>query len=64
MADRQRQMRAAASRNVRIKPEFREEPDIEKLARAFISIAKGLAEKKAAEAQASANNGEKGDAVP
>ena len=64
MADRQRQMRAAASRNVRIKPEFREEPDIEKLARAFISIAKGLAEKKATEEHTPTDNGGKGDAVP
>jgi hypothetical protein len=47
--DKQKVSHDAKSRNVRVSPEFREEPDIEKLARAFISIAKGLAEKKAAE---------------
>lgn len=36
------------SRNIRVIPVFREEPDIEKLGRALIAIAKGLADKKAA----------------
>jgi len=31
--------RPAASTNVRVVPEFRQEPDIEKLARTFIAIA-------------------------
>ena len=39
---------SAASGNVRVIPEFREKPDIEKLARAIIAIAKNNAEKKAA----------------
>ena len=36
-------------RGGRITPEFRENPDIEKLARALIAITRGLAEKKAVE---------------
>ena len=56
--------RPAASRNVRVTPEFRAKPDVEKLARAFISIAKGLAEKNAAKEQPDAGDGGKGDGVP
>lgn len=37
------------SHKVRVIPEFRENPDIEKLARALIGIAIGLADKKQAE---------------
>jgi len=40
---------SAVPRGGRVTPEFRENPDIEKLARALIAITKGLAEKKAAE---------------
>ena len=62
--ERQKSGRPVASRNVFVTPEFRKEPDIEKLVRAFISVAKGLAEKKAAEEQAAGGNGGKGDGVP
>jgi len=43
------QPRISASRNIHVAPEFHKNPDIEKLGLAFISIAKGLAEKKAAQ---------------
>jgi len=44
--------RPAASGYVRVVPELCDKPDIEKLAKAFIAIAKTLAEKKKAEEQA------------
>jgi hypothetical protein len=47
--------RAATSRNVHVTPEFRDKPDIEKLAKALLAVAKKLAEKEQA--------GGKGDAV-
>ena len=34
---------SATSRNVRIVPEFRQDPDVVKLARAFVAIAEKLA---------------------
>ena len=54
----------ASSRNVRVTPEMRMSPDIEKLARALVSIAKGLAEKLAEEGQSTANDAGEGDGVP
>ena len=45
---KQKRGRPIQSRNVRITPEFRERPDIEKLGRALIAIAKQIAEKKKA----------------
>ena len=47
--DNKKMGRPIASRNVRVTPEFRENPDIEKLAHALIAIAKSIAEKKMAE---------------
>jgi hypothetical protein len=41
--------RPAASRNVRVTPEFREKPDIEQLARVLLNIADKLKEKPADE---------------
>ena len=75
MTDGQRTGRPAASRNVRVTPEFREQPDIEKLGRALIAVAKSIAAKKMAEEQAlndnpfnedtkESSNGGKGDGVP
>jgi hypothetical protein len=64
MMERQKSDRPVASRNVFVMPEFRKEPDIEKLVRAFISVAKGLAEKKAAEEKALSSGDGKGDGVP
>ena len=45
MSGIQRSGRIAASRNVRIAPEFREKPDVEKLARALLAVANKTAEK-------------------
>ena len=61
--DNQKRGRPLASRNISVAPEYRNEPDVEKLGRAFIAIAKGLALKKAAEEQDSERIG-KGDTVP
>lgn len=38
-----------ASRNVRVTPEFRPDPDIEQLGRALIAVAISIAQKKEAE---------------
>ena len=43
------------SRNIRVVPKFREEPDIEKLGRALISLATVLAEKEKADQGISLN---------
>lgn len=64
MVDKNSAGRYIASRNVRVKPEARKDPDVEQLARAFISIAQGLAEKKAAAEQIPVKKVGKGDAVP
>jgi len=60
MKKKQKRGRPSASHNIRVIPEFRENPDVEKLGRALIAIAKSLAEKKAAEEQ-SAIRGDKVD---
>ncbi len=44
--------RPLASRDVRVTPEFRDNPDIEKLARALIAVATSIAQKKEAEEKA------------
>jgi hypothetical protein len=49
---------------MRLTPEFRENPDIEKLGRALIAIANALAEKKKAAGQAPNACAGKGDGVP
>jgi hypothetical protein len=38
-----------ASHDVKVTPEFRENPDVEKLARALIAVAMSIAQKKEAE---------------
>lgn len=43
-----------ASRNVKVTPEFRENPDIEQLGRALIAVAISIAQKKEAEEAAQA----------
>ena len=45
-ADNQQFGRKVISRNVRVTPDFRKEPDIEKLGEVFMALAKTLAEKK------------------
>lgn len=55
--------RPREAHRVRVEPEFREQPDIEKLGRALIAIAVSIAEKKRAEeAHASQSDGE-GDSM-
>ena len=63
MAKKPRRGRPIGSRNIRVTPEFRKEPDIEKLGRALIAVAMRIAEKKAAEEQSSSVSG-KGDGMP
>ncbi len=46
--------RPMSSRDVLVTPEFRENPDIEKLARALIAVAISIAQKKEAEEAAQA----------
>ncbi len=55
--------RPLASRDVRVTPEFRDNPDIEKLARALIAVAASIAQKKEAEEKAAQESleGRKGD---
>lgn len=50
-----------ASRNVRVTPEFRKDPDIEQLRRALIAVAISIAQKKEAEeaAKAAQNSSDK-----
>lgn len=54
-----------ASRNIRVTPEFRDEPDIEKLGRALIAVALKIAEQKQAEedAKKKASNEGEGDGM-
>ena len=59
--------RPMASRDVRVTPEFRDNPDIEKLGRALIAVALSIAQKKEAEEAAKTAqtpvNDNKGDGV-
>lgn len=50
------------SHNVKITPEFRENPDIEKLGRALVAVAISIAQKKEAEEKA-AKEGSQGDSM-
>lgn len=54
--------RPMASHNVKITPEFRENPDIEKLGRALVAVAISIAQKKEAEEKA-AKEGSQGDGM-
>ena len=63
--EKRKRGRPASSRDVKITPEFRENPDVEKLARALIAVAISIAQKKEAEekaAQALLKDG-KGDSM-
>ena len=64
MSGTRNRSRTVASRNVRVRPELRKQPDVEKLARALIAIAKNIAEKKSPVESASNGNGGEGDGVP
>lgn len=66
MLNQKKQGRPIASRNVRVTPEFRQDPDIEQLGRALIAVAISIAQKKEAEetAQAAQNfSGKKEDSM-
>ncbi len=54
MAEKKKRGRPMASRNVKVTPEFRENPDIELLGRALIAVAISIAQKKEAEEAAKA----------
>lgn len=55
-----RRGRPMASHDVKITPEFRDNPDIEKLGRALIAVAISIAQKKEAEEKAG-KEGSQGD---
>lgn len=66
MLNQKKQGRPMASRDVRVTPEFRKEPDIEKLGRALIAVAMRIAEQKQAEEDAKKQttfNEKKGDGM-
>lgn len=54
--------RPMASHDVKITPEFRDNPDLEKLGRALIAVAISIAQKKEAEEKA-AKEGSQGDSM-
>ena len=54
--------RPMTSNNVKVTPEFRDKPDIEKLGRALIAVAISIAQKKEAEEKA-AKEGSQGDSM-
>ena len=54
--------RPISSNDVRVTPEFRENPDIEKLGRALIAVAISIAQKKEAEEKAKLE-GRQGDSM-
>lgn len=66
MLEQKKQGRPMASRNVRVTPEFRQDPDIEQLGRALIAVAMSIAQKKEAEEAARAaqnSSGKKEDSM-
>ncbi len=54
--------RSAIYRNLRIAPDCRDDPDIEKLGRTLIAVARRVAAKKKAEEQPAGRSEEGGDA--
>ena len=56
--------RPMTSHDVRVTPEFRDNPDIEKLGRALIAAAIHIAEQKKAAEAAQDKPGTEGDSVP
>ena len=60
MMDKQKRGRPMVSHDVKVTPEFRDNPDIEKLGRALIAVAISIAQKKEAEEKA-AKEGSQGD---
>lgn len=58
--EKEKRGRPMTSHNVRVIPEFREKPDIEKLARAFLAVAASTVQKKEAEEKAAQKSPEDG----
>ncbi len=58
--EKKKRGRPMTSHNVKVIPEFREDPDIEKLARALIAVAASIAQKKEAEEKAAQKSPEDG----
>lgn len=58
--DKKKRGRPMASHDAKVTPEFRENPDIEKLGRALIAVALSIAQRKEAEEKA-AKKGSQGD---
>ncbi len=58
--EKKKRGRPMTSHNVKVIPEFRENPDIEKLARALIAVAASIAQKKEAEEKAAQKSPEDG----
>lgn len=60
--EKKKRGRPMASHDVKVTPEFRENPDIEKLGRALVAVAISIAQKKEAEEKA-AKEGSQGDGM-
>lgn len=63
MMEQKKRGRPATAHNVKVSPEFRKDPDIEKLGRALIAVAMNLAEKKLKEEQADSSSNREGDTM-
>lgn len=61
MMDKRKRGRPVSSRDVKVTPEFREQPDIEKLGRALIAVAMRIAEQKQAGEDAKLQHNEEDD---
>ena len=62
MMEKKKRGRPMFSDDVKVTPEFRDNPDIEKLGRALIAVAISIAQKKEAEEKA-AKEGSQGDGM-
>lgn len=60
--EKKKRGRPMASHDVKVTPEFRENPDVEKLGRALVAVAISIAQKKEAEEKA-AKEGSQGDDI-
>lgn len=55
--------RPMTANDIKVTPEFKKDPDIEKLGRALIAVAMNLAEKKLKEEQAGSSSSGEGDTM-
>ena len=63
MMEQKKRGRPMTANDVKVTPEFKKDPDIEKLGRALIAVAMNLAEKKLAEEQAGSSSSGEGDTM-